>query len=163
LGKLPIIPRIGFVASIAASHEFWKWYGLGPHENYEDRRVSAWTAIHEGRVSNLFHCYLDPQEAGIRTEIRWATLSPNSDGVGLRIDSLGEPFDMAVLPCLPIDLELGRHAVDLPQRDRLTLRIDHRSTGLGGTNSWGQWPLPQYRLEPTGQYEWSFRLAPFLP
>ena len=158
--NLPVIPRIGMKAGIHPANISWNWFGRGPHENYIDRRSGAWTAVHSGIVPSLFHRYLDPQEAGIRSDVRWATLTSPMGGVGLRIDATGDSLlDMAVLPCRSIDLELGRHAVDLTDRSEITLRIDHRNMGLGGTNSWGQKPLPEYRIEPKGTFNWSFMLG----
>lgn len=159
-GGLPIIPRVGLRAGIQPANIAWRWHGLGPHENYEDRRSGSWTAVHTGITPSLFHRYLDPQEAGVRTEVRWATFTSPMGGTGLRIDALGDDLlDIAAMPCHPLDVELARHPVDLAPREDITLRIDHRSTGLGGTNSWGQWPLPKYRIEPKGTYRWAFRLG----
>jgi hypothetical protein len=31
--------------------------------------------------------------------------------------------------------------------------------GVGGTNSWGELPLEQYRIDPKGVYRWSFLLS----
>jgi beta-galactosidase len=51
------------------------------------------------------------------------------------------------------------HPVELPARDYHTLNIDHRQSGVGGTNSWGALALPQYRI-PSGQtYRWSFLIS----
>ena len=60
---------------LPATQNQWDWFGLGPHENYIDRKRSAWTGVHSGLVENLFDRYLDPQESGNRTEVRWATFS----------------------------------------------------------------------------------------
>lgn len=159
-GQLPMIPRVGMRAGIFPANINWTWFGKGPHENYVDRRSGAWTAVHTGLVPSLFHSYLDPQEAGIRTEVRWATLASPMGGLGMRIDATGDSLlDLAVLPCRPLDLELGRHAIDLAGRQEITLRIDHRNMGLGGTNSWGQKALPQYRIPANGSYKWSFLLG----
>jgi len=158
--NLPVIPRIGMHAGIQPANINWNWFGKGPHENYIDRRSGAWTAVHNGLVPTLFHRYLDPQEAGIRTDVRWATISSPMGGMGLRIDATGESLlDMAVIPCRPIDLELGRHAADIIGLRKITLRIDHRNMGLGGTNSWGQKPLPEYLIPAKGTYRWSFLLG----
>ncbi|MGE9269821.1 MAG: glycoside hydrolase family 2 TIM barrel-domain containing protein, partial [Verrucomicrobiales bacterium] len=158
--ELPVVPRIGMRAGILPSAIAWQWFGKGPHENYEDRRSGAWTAVHNGIAPSLFHRYIDPQESGIRTEVRWATLGSPVGGLGLRIDATGNSLlDMAVLPCAPLDLELGRNAIDLLSSEELTLRLDHKSMGLGGTNSWGRLPLDEYMIQPKGSYEWSFLIS----
>ncbi|MEP4076675.1 glycoside hydrolase family 2 TIM barrel-domain containing protein [Haloferula sp.] len=158
--KLPNLPRIGMRCGISQTNSLWRWFGQGPHENYVDRRSSAWTGIHEGTVSSLFNRYTDPQEAGIRTDIHWATFTSPKGGTGLRVDATGRSLlDMAAIPCSPLDLELSRHGIDLVDKKETTLRIDHRNMGLGGTNSWGQKPLEAYRIKPQSQYRWSFLLS----
>ena len=51
------------------------------------------------------------------------------------------------------------HPTELPKRDFYTLNLDHRQSGLGGTNSWGALALPQYRIPPNRPYRWSFLLS----
>lgn len=157
---LPTIPRIGFQCEIPNRTSLWKWHGYGPQENYIDRRTGAWTTVHEGDIASLFHRYVDPQEAGNRTGIRWATVSSPAGGSNLRIDATGEHLlEMACYPCAAEDIQLAMHPSELPPRDFLTLNLDHRQSGLGGTDSWGALALPQYRIAPDKAYQWSFLLA----
>jgi beta-galactosidase len=51
------------------------------------------------------------------------------------------------------------HPTELPERDFHTLNLDHRQSGLGGTNSWGALALPQYRIPADKTYRWSFLLT----
>ena len=137
------------------------WYGKGPHENYEDRRAGAWTGIHRGAVPDLFPRYVDPQEAGLRTAVRWLEVRDPRGVGGLGVEATGDHLlECAVIPVTLASLEAGRNAVDLVEGDEFVLRIDHRTTGVGGTNSWGEQPLERYRLEPRGDYAWSFLLTP---
>ena len=62
-------------------------------------------------------------------------------------------------PGLAADLEIARHPLDLPERAVVTINLDHGQMGLGGTNSWGALPLPQYRLNATGEYRFSLLLT----
>jgi beta-galactosidase len=160
-GPLPMIPRLGMQCSIPAAASQLTWYGKGPHENHVDRQTGAWTAVHSGAVSQLFHRYLDPQESGNRGEVRWARLIPAAGGTGFRIDAIGDSLlALSVQPVSPDDLELARHPADLAPGEPLVINIDHRQMGLGGTNSWGELPLEKYRISPQGHYRWSFRLSP---
>lgn len=159
--NLPILPRVGLRCGIPAANIVWNWYGRGPNENYPDRRSGSWTAVHNGLVPTLFERYPDPQEAGIRTDVRWATLTSPMGGLGLRIDATGDSLlQMAAIPAAIDDLELGRHHVDCPDVGEITLRLDHRNTGVGGTNPRGAPPLEKYRIKPEGRYRWSFLLSP---
>jgi hypothetical protein len=52
-----------------------------------------------------------------------------------------------------------RHTIDLKPRDFITLNLDYGQRGVGGDNSWGAMPHPQYRLEPQA-YSYGFWLRP---
>jgi beta-galactosidase len=159
-GRLPDLPRIGYQCRIPNRTPVCKWYGRGPHENYIDRNTGAWTTVHELLVPSMFHRYADPQESGNRTDIRWATLTSPMGGGSLRIDATGESLlEMGLYPCSADDISLAMHPSELPARDFFTLNIDHRQSGVGGTNSWGALALPQYRIPADKPYRWSFRLS----
>jgi beta-galactosidase len=161
-GNLPILPRIGMRCGIPEDLAICRWFGKGPGENYEDRRSGSWTGIHAGSVADLFHRYTDPQEAGLRTEVRWLELSSEDGPQRLGVDALGDQLlEVAVIPVTLLSLEAGRNAIDLVDPAESVLRIDHRNTGLGGTNSWGQQPLDRYRIKARGDAAWSFLLTPF--
>jgi beta-galactosidase len=144
---------------IPSSAISWTWHGKGPHENYGDRSRGAWTTTHTGMLALLFHRYADPQEAGNHTDVRWSTFESPAGGAGLRIDATGESLlEISAMPCLPEDLEFAKHPVDLPKSDVITLHLDHRQMGVGGTNSWGAEALPRYRI-PAQPQRWSFLLT----
>jgi beta-galactosidase len=156
------IPRIGFQCAIPNAAQTFNWFGLGPHENYIDRKTGAWTSVHSMPASLLFHRYNDPQESGNRGEVRWAKLTNPMGGNGLRVDATGKHLlECSVYPFPMRDIEMAANPVDLTGGDSLFLNIDHRHAGLGGTNSWGAVALPQYRIPPGRDYEWSFLLTVF--
>ena len=160
-GDLPIVPRIGMHCEIPDAFSVCRWYGRGPHENYEDRRAGAWTGIHAGDVHELFYRYNDPQESGLRTLVRWLSLGAPRARPRLGVEATGDHLlEFAVIPVTLQSLEAGRNTVDLVEPGRFVLRIDHRNTGVGGTNSWGEQPLERYRIQPRGEYAWSFMLTP---
>jgi beta-galactosidase len=157
---LPDIPRIGFQGEIPKSAAICKWYGRGPHENYVDRKSGAWTTTHELPISTMFHRYTDPQESGNRTEVRWSVLSNPLGGSALRVDaSGGHLLEMGIYPCAAKDITLAMHPSEIPARDFQTLNIDHRQSGIGGSDSWGALALPKYRIPPNRAYQWSFMLT----
>jgi len=158
--NLPNLPRIGFQCAIPTTNPLCSWYGRGPHENYVDRNSGAWTTIHEQFVPAMFHRYVDPQESGNRTGIRWLTLNNPTGGSGLRADATGDfLLEAGLYPCSQADITLAMHPGELPRRAYYTLNLDHRQAGLGGTNSWGELALPQYRIPANQTYRWSFMLT----
>lgn len=101
-----------------------------------------------------------PQESGNRTDVRWAMFA-DAAGNGLKVTAAGECLlDVGAYPCLMQDLEQGAHPCDIPRRDRITVNIDHRSMGVGGTNSWGAWPLEAYQIPAGAEYEYAFVIEP---
>lgn len=159
-GDLPMIPRIGMICRIPATQQLWTWHGKGPQENHADRNHGAWTTIHSGSVNGLLHRYLDPQEAGHRSEVRWATFANPAGGASLRIDAAGTSLlGIGASPYATEDLEFARHPGGLTLRDFITLHIDHRQMAVGGADAWGQQPPEKHRINPRGVHEWSFLLG----
>ncbi|MBT8037877.1 MAG: DUF4981 domain-containing protein [Verrucomicrobiae bacterium] len=157
-GKVGDLPRIGMQATVPKSYGTFTWYGNGPHESYIDRKASSLVGLYKKTVPSLIFPYVEPQESGNRTNIRWMSLT-NQEGEGIHITALGDHFiSGGAYPCLMQDLEGPLHPCDIPQRDVYTLNIDHRQTGLGGTNSWGARPLKQYQIKPAGTYQYAFRI-----
>ena len=155
----PMMPRFGMQTQLPATQNQWDWFGLGPHENYSDRKRSAWTGVHSGLIGNLFDHYLDPQESGNRTEVRWTTFSGASKSITFQATS-DQLLEVSAYPYSPLDIELARHPIDLRSGGNQYINIDYGQMGLGGTNSWGQLPLAKYRLSGKEKYAYSFRITP---
>ena len=50
----------------------------GPHENYADRKTSAYVGVYESTVADQYVPYIRPQENGYKTDTRWLTLTDDS-------------------------------------------------------------------------------------
>ena len=108
----------------------------------------------------MFHRYIDPQESGNRTEIRWAhSHQPDGRQQPARRCHRRHPVGNGVLSLRRRGHHLAMHPTELPPRDFYTLNLDHRQSGLGGTNSWGALALPKYRIQADKAYRWSFMLT----
>ena len=155
-GELPVIPRVGMAAKIPNNLETWTWYGRGPGENHQDRLTGYPLAVHSGPVDQLWFRYVEPQETANRTGVRWSTFT-GADGSGLRVHaSGGQPLEMGAYPFDQADLEGPGHPIDIPRRDHQTIHIAHAQMGVGGTNSWGAWPLAKYQLPANREYTYQF-------
>ena len=87
----------------------------------------------------------------------------NDDGLGLKVTACA-PFYASALHYNIDDLDDGlekgqRHSYQVPKAKTTNLFIDAEHYGLGGINSWGEWPLEQYRLH-YGDRECCFVLSP---
>lgn len=129
----------------------------------------------DGPVGEQYHPYVRPQETGNKTDVRWLALTKD-EGVGLMAigDSL---LNASAWPFAQEDLDFElkasqrggrgggrvsvtmRHTIDVQPRDFITLNLDYGQRGVGGDNSWGAMPHPQYRLEPQ-VYSYGFWLRP---
>jgi beta-galactosidase len=157
---VPELPRIGYTTTIPAIFASMKWYGKGPQETYCDRQDGAWTTLHENYIPGMFYRYTDAQESGNLTNVRWAQLSSPVNTNALHCEAIGQHLlEVAAYPCLLSDISIASHGNTILPRDVSTLCLDHRQSGLGGTNSWGALPLPQYRLMSGTSYDWTMRLS----
>ena len=81
----------------------------------------------------------------------------DNHGVGLMAVGVG-PINVSAWPYTMADLERAEHIYELPCRETLTVNIDYQQTGVGGDNSWGARPHPQYTLTADKTYAWKVRL-----
>lgn len=164
---LPILPRVGTNIVLKGALSHLEWFGRGPHENYPDRKDSAAVGRYAAAVADQYHDYSRPQETGNNSDTRWFALR-GADGRGVVVTG-DDLINFSALPVLQSDLDHDRsrgaphrHGGDVIFRDIVSLNIDHRQMGVGGINSWGALPLPQYRI-PAKSYAWSIRLTPLKP
>lgn len=158
--KLPNMPRFGMQMAIPGEFNTMSWYGRGPHETYWDRKTGAAVGEYSGKVAELIHNYVRPQENGNRTDVRWVSLT-NEDGVGLL--AVGMPLlSVSAWPYAMWDLEKARHINEPRHSDKITVNLDYKQMGVGGDNSWGARTHPEYTL-PAGAYSYKFRLRPYTP
>ncbi len=162
VNKFTAIPRIGTNFQMPVDFAQVTYYGRGPHENYWDRKTSAFIGIYQGEVKDIAFDYIRPQENGNRSDLRWATLT-NENGTGLKIS--GSPsFDFSVHHQPMSDFDPGfekaqRHYTDIVKQDLVSVNIDFKQTGIAGDNSWGAHAWDKYQLKAK-DYSYSFTLTP---
>jgi beta-galactosidase len=157
-GSLPEIPEIGMEMKMPEGFENLSWYGRGPQENYWDRNTAAYVGLYNSTVTDQYVPYIEPSETGNHTDIRWMTVT-NKDGLGLMI--AGQPlFEASALHYTAEDLSNQAHPYQLTKVPDTDLHINYKQMGVGGDNSWGAWPHPEYLLYPNKTYSYSMRLRP---
>jgi beta-galactosidase len=157
LKKLQVLPRVGLKLALNGALEKVAWYGRGPHENYPDRKTSAFLGCYESTVTDLFTPYLIPQENGARCDVRWLKLtSVDGKGPSVQVES-SEPFVFSALHYDALDLDAAIRPEYLKKRNETILCIDHKMLGLGN-GSCGPVPLDKYwvRVQP---YDFEFTIA----
>ncbi|MEF2074062.1 glycoside hydrolase family 2 TIM barrel-domain containing protein [Consotaella aegiceratis] len=156
---LPDMPLFGLQFLLDPSLDHFRFYGLGPEENYADRCRGARLGIWESAVADNLSPYLVPQECGSRTGVRWVEVF-GADGQGLRFASEGKPFEMSVLPCDPFELQSASHAEHLPPAHKTVVRILAKQMGVGGDDSMGAPVHDQFLISPAEPQTLRFTLEP---
>ena len=164
-GPLPDLPRVGMQMSVTGSLRNVEWYGRGPQENYWDRNLGAAVGIYKDKVDNLWFPYIEPQETGNRTDIRWVSFT-DDQGFGLKATGMpllnfsAWPFRMSELEHEKAPVNTGhKHPSEIVASDDITVNLDYGQMGVGGDDSWGA-PIHKEFSLPAVPYEYKFRMEP---
>lgn len=172
LAEAPMLPRFGVDFAMNGTYSTFEFFGMGPHENYSDRVSSALMGHYVQRVEDQYHYgYVRPQESGTKTRIKWMrVLDDNGAGFEIRSDvkfsASALPFNWKEMDVRMLD-DNQAHSLELKAKSydnerslgKTWVNIDLAQMGLACVNSWGAWPLEQYRLNAQ-PYEFRFVLAP---
>jgi beta-galactosidase len=158
------LPRVGNSLQMPARFEQVAWYGRGPHENYADRKISAFVGRYAMSVDDLYFPYVRPQENGYRTDVREVAFT-DEQGMGLCFK--GQPllgFAAQYYDMFDYDQFVKRamHPHQLARKDSIYINIDYKQRGVAGTDSWGASPLYEYTL-PWRDYRYQFSISPLFP
>ena len=156
----PSIDMARFGMQLSIHNEFNKltWFGRGPHESMLDRKTSGALGLYSGKVDDLIHNYIRPQENGNRTDVRWAALT-NKEDIGLFVSDIGGThLSISAWPYSIEDLELANHTYDLPKREFITFNIDYKQQGVGGDIPALAKLHKKYKLKSNEEYFYTFRI-----
>ena len=166
--KPQLIPgRMGFLFKLPAAFDKFSYYGLGPWENYCDRKTASFMACFGGEVSSNVTPYTKPQDMGNHEDVSWVKLSDGKN-CGIMVRALGNSvkgapvMSMSVLPYSAMELVMAAHPHQLPRNgDTVYLTVDAAVLGLGG-QSCGPAPQEKNRIyaAPT---RFSFEILPVSP
>ena len=152
--------RFGMQMGIHKEFENINWFGRGPQETYWDRKSGAAVGIYSGKIEEMIHQYVRPQENGNRTDVRWVSFL-DQDDTGLLIVAKGTNLlNFSGWPYTLEDLELAKHVHELPRRDFLTINIDHKQRGVGGDNPVLTSVHKEYKLKKKKPYSYRFLIIP---
>jgi beta-galactosidase len=160
---LPDIPRVGLVGALPPEFDRVTWFGPGPQETYSDRK-EARVGIYSGAVAEQFTPYLMVSESGNKADARWIAVT-NSKGAGLL--AVGRPLLSANASIYSSEALTapGGNQVNYPPHSltrspNTILNLDLAQRGLGGDDSWGAMPHPQFLLKTDRDYTYSLVLRP---
>lgn len=151
--ELGDMPEFGVIFKLDADYDHVSWYGMGPKETYEDRRRGAKLGIYENKVQDNMALYLNPQECGNKTGVRWASVT---DKKGRGMLFTGDSMNFSALPYTPHEMENARHDFELPQVHYTVVRVSKQQMGVGGDDSWGAKTHEEYLLNVSEKMEFKF-------
>ncbi|UCG87483.1 MAG: glycoside hydrolase family 2, partial [Gemmatimonadota bacterium] len=149
------LPKVGLQLVLRDEFDDLVWNGRGPFETYPDRRTGARIGVFEGTVEEQYVPYLVPQDYGNKSDVRWVSLA-NAEGVGLL--AVGEELlNVSAQHFGTANLSRAWYPFQLTPQRGITLNLDHRMSGVGGT---AVSVLTAYRTYPQ-QYEYTVRIRPY--
>jgi beta-galactosidase len=148
--KLPPLPRVGISLAIAKQDNVQvKWLGLGPFENYPDRKSAARIGQFNLSLDAMHTPYIFPTDNGLRSDCQLLEIG--------KLTVQGE-FLFATSPYSQNQLAAAKHTNQLVADDVIHVHIDHQHMGVGGDDSWSPSTHKEYLLEQN-RYRYSFILG----
>ena len=140
--NLPPLPRFGFRFTMPEHFEDIKYFGYGPYESYQDKRLASRLSLFRTTATANFEPYVRPQENSAHYGCKWATVtSVAGHGMFFAADS----FSLSASHFSPEYLTKVDHDYKLvPERDT-TVIIDYRNAGIG-SHSCGPELAPEFAI-----------------
>ena len=153
--EFPELPRFGLRLFLPASLEKVGYYGLGPMENYADKRMAAHHGMFEDTVSNMHEDYIKPQENGAHGDCDFVTLENQI----LRMSFIGpEGFSFNASHYTQEELTNKAHSYELDECGSTVLCLDYKQNGIG-SNSCGPVLIDKYRFNDEN-IDFTIRIVP---
>jgi beta-galactosidase len=158
------LPRVGVTMPVDHRFDRVRWFGLGPHETYPDRRASALVGRWQSTIADQCHPYVVPQETGHHVDTRWFELLDGATNSRRTVRFSGDqPFGFSARHQTDAALTAATNLAEVERSDSalaqgVEVHIDAAVRGLG-TAACGPDILPQYRVGP-GRHRWRWRIEP---
>ena len=148
------LARLGYTMVLPKEYVDFTYYGRGPADNFNDRKVGQNIEIFRQKVGDEI-VLGKPQSMGNHEEVRWAALT-TAAGRGAAFIADGV-MSASALPWSEMDITEAGHPYQLPESKQVYLHLDAKVTGLGG-NSCGQGaPLVPDRAKAAGNFGFMIR------
>lgn len=133
------LPRLGFELKLPKDKTEFKYFGMGPYENYIDMHRASMVDWYESDAAREYVNYIVPQEHGNRTKTKILEF----DG-GLCFES-STGMEINVSMYTTKALMDAMHQDELKKSDFVNVRIDYKNSGIGSA-SCGPDLQEKYRL-----------------
>lgn len=132
---VPPPARIGLVCQLAERVETVSWLGLGPHENYPDRKLAVRQGAWSLPLSALHTPYIFPGENGLRCDTRALRYGAHQ---------LDGEFHFSLSRYSDRQLRETTHHHLLEEEEGCWLHLDGFHMGVGGDDSWSPSVSPEF-------------------
>ncbi len=152
------IHRLGLQVVLPEGLENVQYYGCGPHENYMDRKTSAFVGLYNTTVTGMEEeHYVRAQSMGNREDIRWIMIT-DKNKQGLKISSK-DRLGFSALHFTDESIWNAKHDFQLNEirKPEIYLNLDCIQQGVGNA-SCGPLPLPEYMIPANANLGYSFRI-----
>ena len=140
--EFPELPRFGLRLFLPKELENVAYYGLGPMENYVDKRHAAYHSLFTDTVTGLHEDYIRPQENGAHGDCDYVVLESEA----LRLTCVTpEEFSFNASHYTAEELTHKAHNFELEESGSTVLCLDYKQNGIG-SNSCGPVLIEKYRL-----------------
>ena len=133
------LPRLGFEIKTDYEKSEFKYYGMGPYENYCDMNHASMIDWYESDADKEYVNYIMPQEHGNHIKTKVLEIK---DGLTF---SAADTMEINVSHYTSKMLMGARHQDELKKSQYTNIRIDYKNSGVG-SNSCGSELLERYRL-----------------
>lgn len=151
--------RIGTVMELPEGYENVEWYGNGPVEAMWDREDFATVGRYSNTVSGMFYPYLDTQDTGTVTGVKWISVTNPSAKSAMAIAAT-DTVEASALHFTVDDLDQAQHPYELTKLNSTILTVNYRSQGTGN-KSCGQDTLSAYLLPNNKAYTYEYTMVPY--
>ena len=131
--------RVGTNLVLPSGAENVYWYGKGGYETMIDRCYGAKLGAYSSTVDKMFYPYLDTQDTGNLTGVKWFTVTDSNKKTALAITGKDE-FEASALHFTADELTAARHPYDLMRHDETYVSISKVSAGAGNASCGPEYP-----------------------
>lgn len=126
--EFPELPRFGLRLFLPKEMDQVTYYGLGPVENYMDKRRASYHGLFTSHVKGMHEDYLKPQENGSRSDCDFVTVK----GSRVSLHAASErAFSFNASIYTQEELTEKKHNFELVPADCTVLCLDYRQNGIG--------------------------------
>ena len=131
--KITYLARFGFKLRLPEEFENLSYFGYGPYESYEDKRLASRISHFKTTVTENFEHYVRPQENSSHVGCRWASVSSVT---GYSLFLAADSFSLSASHYEPHYLSGFKHDYELVPEKETTVIVDYRNSAIG-SNSCG--------------------------